>query len=826
MHVLSRRTRRLLGAVAIVAIAVVAAWTWESRESDVTRIALEVKRPGADLAGDVIVPPGVDAQHPAPAVLVAHGLGSDRTETASMLQSLLRAGYVVLAWDARGSGDSTGRVGIAAPDGEVADVSALIDLLARRDDVERDRSGDPRVAVIGTSYGGGTALLAAEADDRIDVVVPIFAWYDLPSALQPNGVLKQRWASELFGAGSADRRRPTPCGNLTAELCVPWLQSAQAGAFTPAALQLLRARSASNHPRRLDAATLVVQDQMDSLFDLTQATQLAAALERNHAPVRVEWIRGGHDLPLDRRRREHVERAVVRWLDRHLSGHGDIDPGPRFTVELGAGRGYAHSPVIPPRPKTRTMRLEPADHAGADGFVQLAVPAGGLPADITTLPGMGDLTEVDQGFEPPAGQRATFTTETVDAGLEVIGTPHVQLQLSGDVRHANVFVHLVDVAADDRQVVPRGLVTPVRVDDLPPLGSTPARSIDVALPPIAWRLAPGHHFELVVSSTDAAYVAPDAPATLAVAAAGGAGLELPIVDASDRSSDAFDSGRDWRDLLWAALAILVVSLASAFVLARRVRRRDSRVQEPALRDVPLAARGLVKRFGDGFMAVDHVSFDVAPGSVVGIIGPNGAGKTTTIRMLLGLVEPTDGFAHVFGQRVRPGSPHLDRIGALVEGPGLVPHLTGRQHLERYWSAAGGDPDDAHVDEALAAVDLTADADRVVRTWSHGMRQRLGIAQALLGRRPLVLLDEPANGLDPAQIAHLRELVRSIAADGRSVLLSSHLLGELEQVCTHVVLMTGGRVLRAGTLSQVVGDHADLEHAFLALVTADEGARDA
>jgi ABC-2 type transport system ATP-binding protein len=296
---------------------------------------------------------------------------------------------------------------------------------------------------------------------------------------------------------------------------------------------------------------------------------------------------------------------------------------------------------------------------------------------------------------------------------------------------------------------------------------------------------------------------------------------VPIVDASHRSPESFDGQRDWRDLLALAAAILVVVLAGALLAARTIRRSVARVQEPVWRDVPLVARGLTKRYGDGRLAVSDVTLDVRPGSVVGLVGPNGAGKTTTIRMLLGLVHPTDGAAHVFGQRVRPGSPHLARIGALVDGPGLVEHLTGRQHLERYWSATGRPAADARIDEALAAVDLTRDADRVVRTWSHGMRQRLGIAQALLGEPSLVVLDEPANGLDPAQIAHLRQLVRRIAGEGRSVLVSSHLLGELERVCTHVVLMSDGRVLRSGTLDEVVGEHDGLEAAFLDLLEVDD-----
>jgi ABC-2 type transport system ATP-binding protein len=792
---------------------------------------------GVRIRSTTWVPHGASTAHPAPAVLLAHGLGEREQDVANLARTLVANGYFVRTWTSRGVDGSGGRVGVAAPDGEVADVRSLVDGLARRDDVELDSPGDPRVAVIGVSHGGGVALLAAESDPRIDAVVPIFAYFDLRSALEPDasrplvtlaptdprdagaGVLKLRWASELFaaGSGSGTDRTPDPCGNLERDVCAAWEASAAAGQLTPAARALLRERSPAAHIDRLTAPTLIVQGQMDSLFGLEQALALAAGLRHNHAPVRIEWVRAGHDLPLDRRRRRHVEQAVLRWLAVHVRKRGGVDAGPRFTVELGSGRGHASTPEIPPQFTTRALPLRPVDPADRAGFVRFAAPAAGLPAETTTLPGLGDVTALPQGFDSPEGQRASFETRAVHDGVEIIGVPHVRLQFTGSARTGIAFVHLVDIAPDDRRLVPRGLVAAVRLRDLPPLGSAHGRGVDVDLPAIAWRLAPGHRMGIDVTSTDAGYVAPREPATFAVATTGSDVLGLPEVAQPRRTPDTFDASHDWHVLLWAAGLLVGVAITVGLLLSRVVRQRDARIQEPMLRDTPLRAAGLTKRFGDGRVAVDGVDFTVRPGTVVGLVGPNGAGKTTTIRMLLGLVHPSDGFAHVFGQLVRPGVPHLARVGALVEGPGLVPHLSGREHLRQFWSAAGR-PGEAGIDEALAAVGLVADADRPVRTWSHGMRQRLGIAQALLGRPELVLLDEPANGLDPAQIAQLRALVRSIAAEqDRAVLLSSHLLGELEQVCTHVVLMVEGRVLRSGTLAEVIGAHADLETAFLALI---------
>ncbi len=816
-----RRLILIVAAVAVVAALASFGWlrhadrAWDRTSGSITGAD------GVQLDSTIWVPRRVSADDPAPAVLVAHGLGEDKDDVTQLARTLVGAGYVVRTWTARGGDGSDGRVGIAAPDGEVADVSALIDELATRDDVRMDSAGDPRVAVIGTSHGGGTALLAAAADRRIDVVAPIFAWYDLQDALEPDGVLKLRWASELFAAGAGDRDRGEPCGNLEQDLCDAWTNSARIDGFTVAAQDLLAERSPSSVVDRIDAPTLIVQGQMDSLFDLGQATALAKGLERARTPVRVEWVRGGHDLALDRRRRDHVHEAILRWFERYLRQRGGVEVGPRFSVELGAGRGYAHAPTIPPKPTSRRLALRADDVRDDQGFVRFTAPVAGLPASTTTLPGLGDVTALDSAFDPPQVQLARFRGETVTQGLEVIGSPRVRLQFTGSRSEAFAFVRLVDVAPDGRRVIPRGLVTAVWLLDMPPLGTERGLHREVSLPPIAWRLAPGHRFDVEVASTDAAYRANDEPTTLAVKPVGSNALRVPEVAEPERTDDTFEAGRNWRDLLLIAAVLVVAALVIALLASRAIRRRDARVQEPGMRNLPLRARGLVKRFGDGRVAVAGVSFDVAQGAVVGLVGPNGAGKTTVLRMLLGLVHPSDGFAHVFGQRIRPGVPHLARIGALVEGPGLVPHLTGRAHLERYWAATGRPRGDARIDEALALVDLTVDADRVVRHWSHGMRQRLGIAQALLGDPDVVMLDEPANGLDPAQIAQLRELVRGIVVDGRrSVLLSSHLLGELEQVCTHVVLLAEGRVLRAGTLEEVVGEHDDLETAFLALVRAD------
>lgn len=224
---------------------------------------------------------------------------------------------------------------------------------------------------------------------------------------------------------------------------------------------------------------------------------------------------------------------------------------------------------------------------------------------------------------------------------------------------------------------------------------------------------------------------------------------------------------------------------------------------------PLAVRteGLTKRFRGGQVAVDDLALRVPRGAVYGFLGPNGSGKTTTIRMLLGLVRPTAGAAWLLDAPVPEASASvLPRVGALVEGPAFHPYLSGRDNLARLEAAdATADPRtaDRRAAEALDRVGLSAAADKRYRQYSLGMKQRLGLAAALLRPRDLLVLDEPTNGLDPQGTREVRHLVRELADGGTTVLVSSHLLAEIEQVCTHVGIMRAGRMVLQGDRSVLV-----------------------
>ncbi|MEY9813715.1 ABC transporter ATP-binding protein [Streptomyces albogriseolus] len=227
---------------------------------------------------------------------------------------------------------------------------------------------------------------------------------------------------------------------------------------------------------------------------------------------------------------------------------------------------------------------------------------------------------------------------------------------------------------------------------------------------------------------------------------------------------------------------------------------------PAAGDAVVVTRGLTKRYRGGQLAVDDLHLTVPAGSVFGFLGPNGSGKTTTIRMLMGLIEPTSGTADVLGRPMpRSARAVLPHVGALIEGPALYGFLSGRDNLLRYDAAdPTADPRTrtARVAAALDRVGLTAASGKKARAYSLGMKQRLGLAAALLRPRRLLVLDEPTNGLDPQGMREIRALVRELATDGTTVFLSSHLLDEIEQVCTHVAVMARGRLITQGPVAEL------------------------
>jgi ABC-2 type transport system ATP-binding protein len=222
--------------------------------------------------------------------------------------------------------------------------------------------------------------------------------------------------------------------------------------------------------------------------------------------------------------------------------------------------------------------------------------------------------------------------------------------------------------------------------------------------------------------------------------------------------------------------------------------------------LPVSARGLFKRYGE-LIAVDHVDLTVEKGDVFGYLGPNGAGKTTSLRMLLGLIRPTEGSIELFGRDPQvDGAKALQGVAGFVEGPTFYPYLTARRNLRLLAAYDEGDSR-SRIEAMLDLVELRDRGDDKVGGYSHGMRQRLGIAAALLREPKLLLLDEPTTGLDPAGMRDMRDLVRRLAGEGITVLLSSHLLAEVEELCNRVAIIRKGRIVYEGALNELLATAA-------------------
>ncbi len=762
---------------------------------------------------------------PAPAVVLAHGFGGSKADLTSQARDLADAGYLVVTYSARGFGESGGQISMNSPEFEVADASAIVDQLATMDEVQKS-GADPVVAFAGSSYGGALSLLVAGHDPRIDAVIADITWNDLESSLFAQsaagegagrpGVFKELWTGVLFGAGAATRvGAPQPCGRLSPQWCDAYLAAAETGQVTPEGTALMRASSPISVTDRITAPTLLIAGQSDSLFPIAQANATAAQIADAHpqVPVAMAWRAGGHDGGADES--AEVADLTLAWLDTHLRGA----PGtvPAFSVTEASGAISLDNSRA--APQVLVAGTYPGIHGSSqqsvalDGPAQgILAPAGGMPAAITALPGAGALTSLlGSGFTlvPTPGQSANFESAPLSRPLRVVGASTVELdvtRLTGSGPGA-LFASLRIVGADGRERLPAGQVAPIRIADLA-AGSTIRLAVE--LPAIVSTVAAGERLRLVFGTTDFAYLLPRTPSTYQVALASPT-IQVPLVELEPVESGTWPG---W----WLVGAFAVVIVIAALVLA--LRPRSSPAQAPSLDPLPLRIGGLTKSYRNGQLAVDDLSFAVEPGMVLGLLGPNGAGKTTTLRMVMGLITPDAGSISAFGATVHPGAAVLSQMGSFVEGPGFLPHLTGRQNLDLYWRSTGR-TGPSYLEEVLAIADLGTALDRKVRTYSQGMRQRLGIAQAMLGFPSLLILDEPTNGLDPPQIKAMREVLQAYAASGRTVIVSSHLLSEVEQSCTHVVVMHRGRLLASGRVDDLLSDDGRrLEDVFLEIVGDD------
>jgi len=236
----------------------------------------------------------------------------------------------------------------------------------------------------------------------------------------------------------------------------------------------------------------------------------------------------------------------------------------------------------------------------------------------------------------------------------------------------------------------------------------------------------------------------------------------------------------------------------------------------------ILADALSKRYGRQ-QAVQRLSFGVAAGQICALLGPNGAGKTSTMRMLVGLSRPDTGSVRIAGVPVRLGAPVLRRVGVLIDGPAFIPHRTGAANLRLLWTAAGRSWPPPGLTEALDLAGLGPAIDRKVKGYSMGMKQRLMLAQALMRQPDVLILDEPATGLDPAEVRALRQHLAARAAAGAAVLISSHQLAEVQMLASHLVVMNRGQLVAEGALDDLLGGAGTLEDAYLAMIEGHDRA---
>ncbi|GLY96957.1 alpha/beta fold hydrolase [Actinoplanes sp. NBRC 103695] len=836
--------RRVLSAAAVLVIVagVVVAAVAPDRDSWTTSdqmIAVPEAPGGAgtiDLDSRLYLPRDRDGK--VPAVLLAHGFGGTKNSVRTDAQSLAERGYAVLTWTARGFGRSGGQIHLDSPDYEIRDGQRLLDWLAARPEVRTDATGDPRVGVVGGSYGGALALLLAAQDRRVDAIVPLITWNDLGRSFLPQsadtdatGVFKKGWAGLFFGNGAAaptsEGTAETPdgsgeqpelpqtlppginpaCGRFAADVCAAYLSMATTGIPDEAALAVLRKSSPAPVLGNIKAPTLLIQGAVDTLFPLSEADANARGIAAGGTPVRVAWFTGGHDGGLGPQTdQDRTKFLTAQWLDHYVKGEGAA-PADSFTYSRVAGfsaldrglvtNGYSVDayPGISGTGRSEISLNGPAQ--------PIANPPNGNPGALSSLPGIGgQLSTVLAGVAGDIpGQHATFASEPVATSVDVAGAPTVRLRAASPTGEATLFVKLYDVDPAGVETLSAGLVAPVRLTGLPK-DIAQAQPVTVTLPAIVRRIQAGNALRIVVSTSDQGFLTPAAPTTYTVAVE--PTLSLPTMVGTPISNPQVI----WRYVLAGLLAAILLGLVVVLLVRRRRAARAPTVEEFA--DTPLVVRGLRKEYADGFVAVEEISFTVERGQVVGLLGPNGAGKTTTLRVLMGLTMPTRGDALVFGNPLVPGAPILSRVGSLVEGPGFLPHLTGEQNLRAYWQATGRPWADARFDEALEIAGLGDSVHRRTKNYSHGMRQRLAIAQAMLGLPDLLVLDEPTDGLDPPQIAEMRRVLRRYATDGRAVLVSSHLLAEVEQTCTHAVVVNKGRIVASGLVDDIVGESPSVQ----------------
>ncbi|WP_422219943.1 alpha/beta fold hydrolase, partial [Nostocoides sp.] len=566
-HGVQRRIAKGLVAGLAVLVVLVGGLLWSAPRTDVVplraaqavRIPVGAEPDGAPVAldADLYVPGGSD---PAPAVVLAHGFGGDKADLRTEASRLAARGYVVLAYTSRGFGESGGRIHLMDPDYEVADAARVIDYLAGQDRVARSGGNDPRVAVVGGSYGGALALMAAARDQRVDAVVALITWNDLAQAFFPQaaqqdagtalgpaepidepGPYKQLWgANFLLGAlgagdaGNAGVGEGSGCGRFDPDLCRRFIRAAETGRPDAQLLTELRAHSPAPTLSQVNAPVYLIQGMSDTLFGLDQADASARALLAANTPVSVRWTNGGHDQgggaasglaaggsASVRAEAQQVSDSIDLFLDRHLRPESRAVaalPGFTYAVRLRRGQDVAatytlssYADVLASSTRRGVLALPLRVREAAT----VVNPPGGVPSAITVVPGGLGVGAASYQLAALPGQHLALDSEVINADVlgagvldaaatgeagVVAGAPRLSLEVTSSGREVSLYASLWQVQGGTARLL-RPLTAAARVTVTP---GTPQK-VDLLLPMATWELAEGSRWRVLITTTDAAY---------------------------------------------------------------------------------------------------------------------------------------------------------------------------------------------------------------------------------------------------------------------------------------------------------------------------------
>ncbi|MEY4683524.1 MAG: hypothetical protein RL534_943 [Actinomycetota bacterium] len=569
------------------------------------------------------------------------------------------------------------------------------------------------------------------------------------------------------------------CGSFADIWCSSYREAALNGQPSAAQIEILKSVSPIQYLKNLQAPTLISQGQADSLFPLVESYRSAAAIKSANPklPLAMIWHAGGHDGGVDESK--FLNQNYLKWFNRHLLGEKLEIPTFQYT-NINGSISLQDSTVIPKVFGGEVLPIDGVKQVAplATPVTALSYPIGGVPTAISALPGIGAASSIAgrvlsnlSGFSPAflPGQSAFLESAPLEKPLTIIGPSKVKVRITSTSGDATLFFSLVVKSASGAINQPNGIVSPVKLRNIPKSGA----DVEIELPAVILNAAIGDQLAVGISSTDQGYDLPKDSRFYSISAL--SGIEYQTVPAKAENTSG-------SSIIWPAATLLTLILALLFVRIRRPKRDLVAIESDSLVEVVK----LGKVYKDGYRAVDDLSFKVERGQVVGLLGPNGAGKTTTLRMLMGLIFP------------------------------------GRENLNLYWKSIGRTGEN-HLEEVVAITKLGTALDKKVRSYSQGMRQRLAIAQAMMGMPDLLVLDEPTNGLDPQQIAEMRQVLRNYASTGRTVIISSHLLAEVQQTCTDVVLMHRGKLIAFGPMKKILKSgkkSQSLEEFFLDLIGDD------